>query len=119
MPELKLTVVLPGASPGSEAGDLDELMASLAQEAGRVAQLQRSRGFGMTEGPARVFDAIFQGGDALAALMRGAGGWFMRHPHATITFKIESGKGGKTLQLTSYSPVAMAAAAAQLQEYLE
>lgn len=120
MPELKITVIMPDvANTDHEAQALDSLMATLASEAGRLATLQRQQGFGQTEGVARVFSARFSEVEAFAALLRASGGWFMRNPSATVTFKIESGKGGKTLQLTSYSPVAMARAAAELEEYLE
>lgn len=120
MPELKITVVMPHASNvEEEAKSLDLLMSMLAQEAGRLATLQRGAGFGQKTGPGRVFEARFSGEDALAALMRGSGGWFMRHPSATVTYKIESSKGGKTLQLKAYSPVALAQAVAEMKEYLE
>lgn len=120
MPELKITVVMPQvADAEEEATSLDLLMSMLAQEAGRLATLQRGKGFGQAEGPARVFEARFSSQEALAALMRASGGWFMRHPSSTITYKIESGKGGKTLQLKTYSPVALAQAGAEMKEYLE
>ena len=119
MPELTITVVMPTAGSQEEAEALDALMSSLAAEAGRLATLQRKPGFGQTDGPPRVFSGRFSGPEALAALARGTGGWYMRHPGATVTFKMESSKGGKTLQLKSYSPVAMANAVVQLQEYLE
>ncbi len=120
MPELKITVVMPAvANTPEEAEALDALMSSLAAEAGRHATLQRQLGFGQSEGIPRVFSARISDHEALAALLRASGGWFMRNPGATVTFKIESGKGGKTLQLTSYSPVAMAQAAAEMKEYLE
>lgn len=119
MPELKITVVMPGTAPEQEAEELDRLMSSLAAEAGRVATLQREHGLGQPSGPARVFIATFSTAEALAALVRGCGGWFMRRPHATVTLKMQSSKGGKTLQMKSYSAVAIAGAAAQLEEYLE
>ncbi len=119
MPELKITVVLPEAEPEEEAVALDGLMSVLATEAGRLASLQRQKGFGQTTGPSRVYLATFDSAEALIALLRASGGWYMRHPAATLTYKMESSKGGKTLQMTSYSPVAMASAAAQLKEYLE
>ena len=120
MPELKITVVIPPiAKSDEEAQALDVLMATLASEAGRVAELQRQHGFGQEDGTPRVFSARFSGAEALAALMRASGGWFMRNPAATVTYKIESGKGGKTLQLNTYSPVALAQAVAALEEYLE
>jgi hypothetical protein len=43
----------------------------------------------------------------------------MRHPWATVTFKIESSAGGKTLQMRGYSPVALARAASDLTGYVE
>lgn len=110
---------MPKEAQEEEAKALDGLMSALAAEAGRLAVLQRQPGLGQKEGTPRVFAARFSGGDALAALMRATGGWFMRHPGATVTFKMESSKGGKTLQLKSYSPVALAHAAVQLEEYLE
>jgi hypothetical protein len=119
LPELKITVVMPDAQPEEEAAELDGLMSILATEAGRVATLQRQAGFGQTSGPPRVFIGTFDTAEALAALLRASGGWFMRHPGATVTYKMESSKGGKTLQLKTYSPVALASAAAQLKEYLE
>ncbi len=119
MPELNITVVMPKVARDEEAAALDALMSALAAEAGRQAILQRQPGFGQKEGPPRVFAARFSGEEPLAALMRAAGGWFMRHPHATVTFKMESSKGGTTLQLKSYSPVGLAQTVAQLQEYLE
>lgn len=119
MPELKITVVMPGVSPEVEAEELDELMSSLAAEAGRLATLQRERGLGQPSGAARVFVGTFSTPEALAAMLRGCGGWFMRRPGATVTLKMQSGKGGKTLQMKSYSAVALAGAAAQLEEYLE
>lgn len=119
MPELKITVVMPGADPQQEASALDGLMSALAGEAGRVAILQRQQGLGQPDAPPRVFVATFDTAEALAALLRASGGWFMRHPAATVTYKMESSKGGKTLQMKSYSPVALASAAAQFEEYLE
>ncbi|MFN2388962.1 MAG: hypothetical protein ABR575_05075 [Actinomycetota bacterium] len=119
MPELRMTVVTPNLEPQEEAKELDGLMSLLASEAGRVSVLQRQAGFGQPDGPLRVFIATFSTADALAALLRACGGWYMRHPSATVTLKVESGKGGKTLQLKKYSPVALANAAAQLEEYLE
>lgn len=119
MPELKITVVMPGVTPDNEAEELDHLMSSLAAEAGRLATLQREHGLGQPDGPARVFIATFSTAEALAALMRGCGGWFMRRPGATVTLKVSSGKGGKTLQMKSYSAIGWAGAAAQLEEYLE
>lgn len=119
MPELKITVVMPGAEAEEEAIALDRLMSLLATEAGRLATLQRQKGFGQTTGPSRVYLATFDSAEALAALLRASGGWYMRHPSATVTYKMESSKGGKTLQMKSYSPVAIASAAAQLKEYLE
>ncbi|HVM35983.1 MAG TPA: hypothetical protein VM784_11645 [Actinomycetota bacterium] len=120
MAELKITVILPDlVNTPEEAESLDRLMAMLASEAGRLATLQRQHGLGQTEGTPRVFSARFSDAEALAALLRASGGWFMRNPAATVTFKMESGKGGKTLQLTSFSPVAMARAAAEMKEYLE
>lgn len=119
MPELKITVVMPGLSPEVEGEELDGLMSALAAEAGRVAALQRERGLGQTTGPARVFVATLSSAEALAAVLRGCGGWFMRAPGATVTLKMQSSKGGKTLQMRSYSAVAMARAVAELEEYLE
>jgi hypothetical protein len=119
MPELKITVVMTDVAPDVEAAELDMLMSSLAAEAGRLATLQREHGLGQASGTARVFIATFSTAEALSALLRGCGGWFMRRPHATVTLKMQSGKGGKTLQLKTYSAVALAAAAAQLEEYLE
>lgn len=119
MPELKITVVMPGADPQDEASALDGLMSTIATEAGRLATLQRQQGLGATVGVSRVFIATFDSAEALAALLRASGGWFMRHPAATVTYKMQSSKGGKTLQMKSYSPVALASAAAQLEEYLE
>jgi hypothetical protein len=119
MPELKITVVLPGQASEVEAERLDGLMSALAAEAGRAAILQREHGLGRAEGPPRVFIGTFSTPEALAAILRGCGGWYMRNPTATVTFKIQSSKGGKTLQMSSYSAVAVARAAAQLEEYLE
>lgn len=119
MPELRITVVMPDTPEEEEADALDDLMSRLAAEAGRLAQLGRQGGLGQQKGPPRVFAARFSEAAALAALVRASGGWYMRHPWATITYKMESSKGGRTLQLKSYSPVAMAKAAVQLEEYLE
>ncbi|MGI8708238.1 MAG: hypothetical protein ACR2LG_08570 [Actinomycetota bacterium] len=120
MPELKITVIMPQiVNTKDEAEALDGFMSILAAEAGRLAELQRQPGFGQHEGVARVFSARFSEEDALAAVVRASGKWFMRNPGATLTYKIESGRGGKTLQLTSYSAVALAQAAAELKEYLE
>lgn len=119
MPELTLTVVGGPGDTSDEGRALDALMAELAREAGRLATLERRPGLGQTEGPPRVFVARFSEPDALSAVIRGTGGWYMRNPGATITFKISSSKGGKTLQMTSYSPVGMARAIAEMKEYLE
>jgi hypothetical protein len=120
MPELRITVVMPKeVAPEEESGALDELMSGLASEAGRHAQFARAPGFGKNDGPLRVFNAIFAGPEALTAVLRGAGGWFMRYPYATITFRMESSKGGTTLQLKGYSPLTFAKAARQIEEYLE
>ena len=113
-----MTVGLP-QDPGSEPEALDKLMESLFKEAGRHADFVRAPGFGKPDGPLRVFNAKFSGSEALAALLRGAGGWYMRHPKATVTFRMESSKGGTTLQLREYSPVTFANAATQIEEYLE
>lgn len=118
MPELRLTVVMP-QDPQHEPEALDELMASLAGEAGRLAQFARAPGFGRPDGPLRIFNVQFSGAEALAAVLRGAGAWYMRHRKATVTFRMESSKGGVTLQLKEYSPVAFARIATQVEEYLE
>jgi len=118
MPELRLTVVLPN-EPEREPEALDELMANLAAVAGRDVQFVRAPGLGKPDGPLRVFNSKFSGAEALAAVLRGAGGWYMRHPKATMTLRMESSKGGTTLQLREYSPVIFAAAARQVEEYLE
>lgn len=118
MPELRLTVVMP-QEPEHEPEALDELMSSLAGVAGRFAQFARAPGLGKPEGPLRVFNAKFSGAEALAAVLRGAGAWYMRHPKATVTFRMESSKGGVTLQLKEYSPVAFARIVTQIEQYLE
>lgn len=118
MPELRLTVVMQ-QDPEGEPEALDELMSSLAAEAGRLAQFARAPGMGRPDGPLRIFNVKFSGAEALAAVLRGAGAWYMRHTHATVTFRMESSKGGVTLQLKEYSPVAFARIVPQLQEYLE
>lgn len=117
MPELKITVV--GLPAADERDDLDRLMSALAAEAGRLATLQRERGLGDPDAPARVFVSTFSSTEALRAVIRGCGGWYMRNPSATLTFKMQSGKGGKTLQMKRYTAVALARAAAELEEYLE
>ena len=120
MPELRITVVMPKDTPPDEEGRaLDDLMAKLAAEAGRHAQLSRSPGFGKADGPLRVFGSIFSGSEALTAILRATGGWYMRHPTATVTLRMESSKGGRTLQLKGYSPVSFAQAARQIEEYLK
>lgn len=118
MPELRMTVVMPH-DPENEPEALDKLMESLASEAGRHAEFVRAPGLGKPDGPLRIFNAKFAGQEALSAVLRGAGGWYMRHPKATVTFRMESSKGGTTLQLREYSPVAFAQAATQIEEYLE
>lgn len=118
MPELRLTVVMP-QDPENEPEALDALMASLAAESGRFAQFVRAPGFGKPDGPLRVFNVKFSGEEALAAVLRGTGAWYMRHPKATVTLRMESSKGGVTLQLKEYSPVAFAASVTQIQNYLE
>lgn len=118
MPELRLTVLMQH-DPEGEPEALDELMSNLAGEAGRFAQFVRAPGLGKPEGPLRVFNAKFSGGEALAAVLRGTGAWYMRHPRSTVTFRMESSKGGITLQLKEYSPVAFARVVTQIQEYLE
>lgn len=105
--------------PEHEPEALDELMSSLAGEAGRYAQFARAPGLGKPDGPLRVFNAKFSGAEALAAVLRGTGAWYMRHPGATITFRMESSKGGVTLQLKQFSPVAYARIATQIEQYLE
>lgn len=119
MVTLSLTVVLPDTPENEEAAALDELQDVLHREAGELAALDRTLGFGQSAGPPRVFRARFSGTAALVALLRAAGGWMMRHPWATVTFKIESSSGGKTLQMRGYSPVAMARAASDLTGYVD
>lgn len=118
MPELRITVVMP-QDPEHEAEALDELMSKLAAEAGRHAQFARAPGLGKPDGPLRVFNSQFSGKEALSAVLRGAGGWYMRHRKATVTLRMESSKGGTTLQLKEYSPISFAHAATQIEEYLE
>lgn len=119
MPELRVSVVMPEGTPSdAESEALDELMASLAQQAGRQAQLGRSQGMS-GQGPARIFTAIFKGSEAMSAVLRGVGSWYMQHPAAKVTMKMSSSKGGTNLQLKSYSAVAFAQASAQIKEYLE
>lgn len=105
--------------PENEAQALDDLMSSLASEAGRFAEFARAPGLGRPEGPLRIFNAKFAGSEALSAVLRGAGAWYMRHPKSTVTFRMESSKGGVTLQLKEYSPVAFARIVTQIQQYLE
>lgn len=120
MPELRITVVMPRDTPvREEERALDDLMGALASEAGRFAQFARAPGMGRTDGPLRIFNSVFSGAEALAAVLRGAGGWFMKNPGATLTLRMESSKGGKTLQLKGYNPLIFAQAARQIQEYLE
>lgn len=120
MPELRITVAMPKETPPDEEGRvLDGLMAVLAAEAGRHAQFARAPGFGKADGPLRIFNSRFSGAEALSAILRATGGWFMRNPSATLTLRMESSKGGSTLQLKGYSPITFAHAARQVQDYLE
>lgn len=119
MPELRLTVGMPGAPPEVEEKELDDLMGRLASEAMRHAQFSRAPGFGKADGPLRVFNAVFQGPEALQAVLRGTLGWYMRHPAATMTLRMESSKGGVTLQFKEYSPVEFAKATRRFEEFLE
>ena len=119
MAELTITVVMPNSDRQEETAALDHLMASLASEAGRVATLTRRPGLGQKEGPPRVFSTRFSSPEALAAVMRGCGAWSVRNPGATVTLKMASSKGGRTLQLKNYSAVALANAVARIEEYLE
>ena len=118
MPELRLTVGLPG-SPDDEPAALDELMSALAREAGHLAEFARAPGIGKPDGPSRIFNAKFSGPEALTAVLRGTGGWYMRHPRATVTFRMESSKGGTTIQLREFTPVGFAKIAREVEGYLE
>lgn len=119
MTTLSLTVVLADTPEEEEKDALDALQAALDREAGALATIDRALGFAQTSGPPRVFRTRFADAAALTPLLRALGGWMMRHPWATVTLKIESSAGGKTLQMHGYSPVALARAASELTGYVD
>lgn len=71
----------------------------------------------VTEVAYRVFQLEFPEESGCGAVLRAVGGWYMRYPWVTVSFKADGPGGGVNLKLTGFSTVAFAQVASRIQEY--
>lgn len=67
----------------------------------------------------RVFQLEFPDEGGCARVLSAVGGWYMRYPWVTVSFKADGPGGGVNLKLTSFSTVAFARVAARIREYTD
>ena len=117
--ELEVTVSFTGETSAEEQADvLNELMLALKDGMGLNERLTRTPGMGQHVGPLRVFVLEFQDPDRCSSALRSVGGWYMRHPGLTVSFKAEGPRGGIRLQLKGFSTVAFARAGAKISDLM-
>jgi hypothetical protein len=73
----------------------------------------------MDEVAYRVFQLEFSDDAGCGQVLRAVGGWYMRHPWVTLSFKADGPGGGVNLRLSGFSTVAWANAVARLREHTE
>lgn len=66
----------------------------------------------------RVFLLEFPDESGCAVVLRAVGGWYMRHPKVTVSFKADGPQGGINLRLTEFSTVAYAQVASKINELM-
>lgn len=67
----------------------------------------------------RVFLLEFSERDAGASALRAVGGWYMRYPSLTVSFKADGPRGGVNMRLTSFSTIAYAQVVSKINELME
>lgn len=67
----------------------------------------------------RVFQLEFPDDTGCGQVLRAVGGWYMRHPWVTVSFKADGPGGGVNLRLSGFSTVAWANAVARLRQHTE
>lgn len=122
MSNLRVVVSFPEPQPSLEHQTevLTELGQAMKSEMGlnerlsRVPEMQlpgtqsQTPSTSQEEVALRVFLLEFPDGSGCAAVLRAVGGWYMRHPKLTVSFKADGPQGGTNLKLTEFSTIAFA-----------
>lgn len=138
MSELRLVVTFPdGFSVEHQTTALTELQKALKDQMGFGQRLSRLPQLSLPGGPKqqpqpkpqpqptehdevtlRVFLLEFTDADACASALRAVGGWYMRYPSVSLSFKADGPKGGINLRLTNFSTVAYAQTVAKINDLM-
>lgn len=132
MSNLRVVVTFPDPQPSLEHQTevLTELGQAMKSEMGlnerlsRVPEMQLPGTQSQTPSTAqeevalRVFLLEFPDGSDCAAVLRAVGGWYMRHPKLTVSFKADGPQGGTNLKLREFSTIAFAEVVAKINELM-
>lgn len=139
MSELRVVVTFPEGDYDVEEQTtiLNELQKALKDQMGLQQRLSRLPQLSLPSGPQkveprltptpqqteevalRVFLLEFPDAAACASALRAVGGWYMRHPGLSLSFKADGPAGGVNLRLKNFSMVAFARAVSQITELME
>lgn len=132
MSNLRVVVTFPEPQPSLEHQTevLTELGQAMKSEMGlnerlsRVPEMQlpgtqsQTPSTNQEEVALRVFLLEFPDGNDCAAVLRAVGGWYMRHPKLTVSFKADGPQGGTNLKLTEFSTIAFAEVVSKINELM-
>lgn len=132
MSNLRVVVTFPEPQPSLERQTevLNELGQAMKNEMGlnerlsRLPEMQlpgtqsRNPAGPQDEVALRVFLLEFPDESGCAAVLRAVGGWYMRHPKLTVSFKADGPRGGTNLKLTEFSTVAFAEVVHKINELM-
>lgn len=132
MSNLRVVVSFPEPQPSLEHQTevLTELGRAMKSEMGlnerlsRVPEMQlpgtqsQTPSANQEEVALRVFLLEFPDGSDCAAVLRAVGGWYMRHPKLTVSFKADGPQGGTNLKLTEFSTIAFAEVVTKINELM-
>lgn len=132
MSNLRVVVSFPEPQPSLERQTevLNELGQTMKSEMGlnerlsRLPEMQlpgtqsRTPAGEQEEVALRVFLLEFPDESGCAAVLRAVGGWYMRHPKLTVSFKADGPQGGTNLKLTEFSTVAFAEVVSKINELM-
>lgn len=135
MSDLRVVVTFPdGYTVEEQTASLSALQQALKEQMGFGQRLTRLPQLSLPGGPQpqappsgsepdevalRVFLLEFSDAAACASALRAVGGWYMRHPDVSVSFKADGPKGGINLRLTNFSTVAYAQTVAKINDLME
>lgn len=141
MSELRVVVTFPDGEYDIEEQTtiLNELQQALKDQMGLQQRLSRLPQLSLPSGPKkveprltptpqadkseevalRVFLLEFPDAAACASALRAVGGWYMRHPGLSLSFKADGPAGGVNLRLKNFSMVAFAQTVSQITELMD